>query len=751
MGDRTSKTDSLFSSIVRNHSPYCEANGPIVQQGFVAARVRAIQGHYHKAQQGVAHPHIDSYLVPNWPRITNLLAPAKSSLASRLSKCNRKRVDTKTPSFSELHPIKVESSSIATTDFYDTTDIAAEASAVDIADENTTTILSPQAIPSSLAKSPEDWAFSYRQQGYHHESASPLPMLYPRPSVAAKLGSMVGNGLVGSDASQKAYSDQQSSDTSQSDRTEVVCNDQSQSERSKADPLLPLQRDTSTETKTHDQNRHQRSADQKSPFFEHNDPPWIQHSGQRKQGYETTPSDRTKMYANMSGFEDHEDRGQDASTPECEQSQRTGSLQDQNFSEDRMNHQLEPEKVSLSREIDRHLFAGEHASSEDKGLKLQQKFSTEFRTNDSYENRSKPMEYQGGPDCLSPIASTKSSRASRTSTTSQQPKQSVSRSTSWFAKLAGYKLVLVDKTPSIRLSRRTSEPAMNIQRRQHHHRHYHHRQEQPLATFEGRSETMDEPNVPSEDEPRCGKLNAPSSKLEQLPEDEEPLQVQMGSELVVGSPKSDKAFNATSTPHSGSMIPTDFYAPHSDVAQTHLSSESQRLPHPNHRENNVVISKTGSCHASDTPGNASRATSARDTSSAMPASSSVMPALSRSEHALEESGRESPLQKFSSTTPLRTFGIQTPSRQYQDDENPKNPSQALNWQTTSKGRGFRKVQVIISLDGADDVNVKAMLLKRLMKESSPRVACDTQDSEDREVSNSSDQVLLGRWRYKREP
>ena len=39
--ERTSKTPR---SIVRIHSPYCESTGPIVQEGFVAARVRALQG-----------------------------------------------------------------------------------------------------------------------------------------------------------------------------------------------------------------------------------------------------------------------------------------------------------------------------------------------------------------------------------------------------------------------------------------------------------------------------------------------------------------------------------------------------------------------------------------------------------------------------------------------------------------------------------------------------------------------------------
>lgn len=40
-------------SIVRNHSPYSESTGPIVQEGFVAARVRALQGFLDRTQDGI--------------------------------------------------------------------------------------------------------------------------------------------------------------------------------------------------------------------------------------------------------------------------------------------------------------------------------------------------------------------------------------------------------------------------------------------------------------------------------------------------------------------------------------------------------------------------------------------------------------------------------------------------------------------------------------------------------------------------
>ena len=51
--ERTPKMPASRRSITRNHSPYCESTGLMVQEGFVAARVRALQGFSNQAQ--IAH------------------------------------------------------------------------------------------------------------------------------------------------------------------------------------------------------------------------------------------------------------------------------------------------------------------------------------------------------------------------------------------------------------------------------------------------------------------------------------------------------------------------------------------------------------------------------------------------------------------------------------------------------------------------------------------------------------------------
>lgn len=44
MNDRTSEMPASSESVLRKYSPHCESTGPTVPEGFVAARVRALQG-----------------------------------------------------------------------------------------------------------------------------------------------------------------------------------------------------------------------------------------------------------------------------------------------------------------------------------------------------------------------------------------------------------------------------------------------------------------------------------------------------------------------------------------------------------------------------------------------------------------------------------------------------------------------------------------------------------------------------------
>ncbi|KAM0799356.1 hypothetical protein BDR22DRAFT_333420 [Usnea florida] len=83
MKEQSPRTPASSRSIVRNHSPYSESTGPIVRQGFVAARVRALQGLSHPTQIGTRS---HSPLTPCPPRrlhVYKLRSPPRSSLAPK--------------------------------------------------------------------------------------------------------------------------------------------------------------------------------------------------------------------------------------------------------------------------------------------------------------------------------------------------------------------------------------------------------------------------------------------------------------------------------------------------------------------------------------------------------------------------------------------------------------------------------------------------------------------------------------------
>ena len=83
MKEQSPRTPASSRSIVRNHSPYCESTGPIVREGFVAARVRALQGFSHPAQIAT-RSHLP--LTPCPPRrlhVYKLRSPPRSSSAPK--------------------------------------------------------------------------------------------------------------------------------------------------------------------------------------------------------------------------------------------------------------------------------------------------------------------------------------------------------------------------------------------------------------------------------------------------------------------------------------------------------------------------------------------------------------------------------------------------------------------------------------------------------------------------------------------
>ena len=245
--ERTPKTPR---SIVRNHSPYCESTGPIVQEGFVAARVRALQGFSDQAQTSLRlHSPItpcprpslalESVLVGTKSPITGTVKCFHNQLLSKehrsvigVTRGSARSADVALPfqrqqQQSSLRPATQSMSCIRgrgtvtpPTVFEDTVASSRvqrnhvtaprtpceSVSKVDRVDNVTaensspveTYILSPHALQADLVEPRATWSClpqtEDRSDDYIREQA-----LKPRGSIADKLGFMVERGWVGRD------------------------------------------------------------------------------------------------------------------------------------------------------------------------------------------------------------------------------------------------------------------------------------------------------------------------------------------------------------------------------------------------------------------------------------------------------------------------------------------------------------------------------------------------------------------------
>jgi len=98
MKDRTFGSPDPGISIKRDHSPYCESKGPIIQEGFVAQRIRALQELQAYALAGNRSHSPMIACPPRWVRSYEPLSPPRSALAPQPA--------VKVPAMSEFGAIK---------------------------------------------------------------------------------------------------------------------------------------------------------------------------------------------------------------------------------------------------------------------------------------------------------------------------------------------------------------------------------------------------------------------------------------------------------------------------------------------------------------------------------------------------------------------------------------------------------------------------------------------------------------------
>ena len=247
-------------SLVRYHSPYCESTGPIVQEGFVASRVRTLQALTDHAIR--SHSPMLPCPPPWLQREYHHVHPAPGSparsivtgaerLGTKTSKddeeccspdgskkqCIEASIQTKglldavpalslldSPQQSRQGHTSTETPRLSISQFHHGEIMhSVQPSTVERKTSSEDEILSPRAIPPSLVE-PNRWWRETSQTGSYDSENGNERLLRQRGSIAERLGSMVERGWVGCDVSGKAYNDRKLSQStaSRKDHTEKV-------------------------------------------------------------------------------------------------------------------------------------------------------------------------------------------------------------------------------------------------------------------------------------------------------------------------------------------------------------------------------------------------------------------------------------------------------------------------------------------------------------------------------------------------
>ena len=296
------KTPISEKSIVRNHSPYCESTGPIVHEGFVASRIRALQGLHNKAQstthshspmtpcppQSLHNHRVRTSPTPAWstkavekspeslevevaeqPQEVEVVLNDSEKLLSELpahlddpfdaiiprevqeSQKSPEKIPARKadyvgaimPPQAQDDPIEPPESCVSNTPSTDalTTN---ESNKTEVHTPTNDAILSPRAIPAKLANPFNPWNDASGTESCDSE-ITPLRNIRPKISIADKLGSLVERGWVGMDVFGKAYNDRHISDdiTFSTHMHSVRVKHRSQSSGDEARPfMLPLRK-----------------------------------------------------------------------------------------------------------------------------------------------------------------------------------------------------------------------------------------------------------------------------------------------------------------------------------------------------------------------------------------------------------------------------------------------------------------------------------------------------------------------------
>ena len=234
-------TPAPEKSPVRYHSPYCEATGPIVQDGFVASRIRTLQAlsndvfkpirshspmlecpgpWLHERQhntppipESLAKSSVEGHDVPKSETSNDDYGNAVSNRSQELyNEVSAQRlIDLRLQAHQGQAPIELPESSALRPPHSDAVAIE-DSTTIGRQTPSEDGILSPRAIPASLAEPSKAWR-DISQAGSYHNDSSHHQNLRSKRSIADKLGSMVERGWVGCDVFGEAHNDREASES----------------------------------------------------------------------------------------------------------------------------------------------------------------------------------------------------------------------------------------------------------------------------------------------------------------------------------------------------------------------------------------------------------------------------------------------------------------------------------------------------------------------------------------------------------
>ena len=453
------QTPKTPRSIVRNHSPYSESTGPIVQDGFVAARVRALQGFSDQTQNVTRSPYpvtpcpLQIYRSRNptgpsfafkpqeqrpfpgpimprrsmiWDRRTGIPSATLSKDTVLLFGANSSQDHLIAPRtrhdlLSKLKPDDVDDIPVVNS-------LPSEKS-----------ILSPHAIKADLVEPQATWNSVSQTEG-RHDDYSREQASKPRGSIADKLGSMVERGWVGGDRFGKVYGDDdlvfdttesnlQISDTRVDSRTDTV------EEMHRLRQVPSYSRSLSL-SNTENRSESQHSDGQSSS---------LQVKVKKlRECMNQSPQKRVKREVKRSHALNSPQRsGSDAGVP-TELAVRNGKRRAwtlHHFRRSESNHHGIQSGASPASWTN---YAWDHHSSEQGHGSIESPPSREGSVAKSGFDLNMPRDEWLSHDLTAP---SKRNRSRRSSANTKSSTRSGSRSTSFFKRFPWYKVALVDKQP----------------------------------------------------------------------------------------------------------------------------------------------------------------------------------------------------------------------------------------------------------------------------------------------------------------